>query len=211
MPSIRNWLVAKLHAWEWVQNADRTYVAARFLFWKGFPCEFALLGAHAIELYLKAYLIHKTGKYPPVHDLAQIYTKCMGLDDFFKDEALTGHFFPQPLPDNPQNWAHLSWSHLTWTEYTRTLRYPESLPSEQSRHGAIIGTGYADCNRGGTCWTLDCIARFTRQAIPRPKQERDMIDNFLNGTGDIWALILPQGDSEDVRESFLRGNQFFNS
>jgi len=211
MPRIKKWVVAKAHAWKWVQDADRIYVATRFLFWKGFPFEFALLGAHAIELYLKAYLIHRTGKYPIAHDLAKIYRECMGLDDFFNDEALTGNFLLQPLPDNPQNWAHLPWSHLTWTQYTRALRYPESLHPGQSPHGAIICTGYASCNRGGTCWTLDCIARFTRQAIPRPKQERDAIDNFLNGTGDIWAPSLPQGDLEDIRESFLRGNQFFSS
>jgi len=211
MPSIKNWVVAKTHAWKWVQIADRMYVAARFLFWKGFPYEFALLGAHAIELYLKAYLIHRTGKYPIAHDLEEIYRKCMGLDDFFKDAALTGNFLLQPLPDNQQNSADLPWPHLTWTEYTRALRYPESLPPEQSRHGAIIMTGYSDCIRGGSCWTLDCIAHFTRQAIPRPKQEWDTIDMFLNGTGAIWATSSLQGNLEEIKESFLRGNQFFSS
>jgi len=211
MALMKKWVVAKVSAWKWVQGADRTYVAARFLFWKGFPVEFALLGAHAIELYLKAYLIHRTGKYPIGHDLAKIYKECMELDDFFKDEALTGNFVVRPLSDDPQNWAHLPWSHLTWTEYTRALRYPESLRLGRGRHGAIISIGYASCTRGGTCWTLDCIARFTRQAVPRPKEERDVIDNFLNGTGDIWAANSPPGDLQEIRESFLRGNQFFRS
>jgi len=68
---------AKAKPYHWVQHADELYVAARFLFWKGFPFVFALLAAHVIELYLKAYLIHKVGKYPKTHDLSKIYKECL--------------------------------------------------------------------------------------------------------------------------------------
>lgn len=206
MPRIKRRLMAKVSPWKWVQSADQLYVAARFLSWKGFPFEFALLGAHAMELYLKAYLIHRTGRYPVSHDLDKIYEDCMELEDFFKDESLTGNFLPRPLPDTPENWTHLPWSHLTWTEYTWSLRYPESLPKGRRSKGAIIDTGY-----GSTCLrTLDCIAHFVRQAVPRLKGERDVIDNFINGTGDIWAANSPPGDLSEIRELFLRGNQFFS-
>lgn len=208
MPNIRQWKAAKENPWKWVQSADRVYVGARFLSWKGFPFEFALLGSHAMELYLKAYLIHRTGKYPWGHQLAKIYEECMKLDDFFRDESLAGNFLPISLPDTPENWTHAPWSQLTWTKFTRTLRYPES--PFQGRGGAIISTGSASCTHGGTCWALDCIAHFVRQAVPRPKEERDVIDNFLNGSGDIWAASSPPGDLQEIRELFIRGNQFFS-
>jgi hypothetical protein len=178
MPRIKRWLEAKASAYNWVQSADQLYVAVRFLYWKGFPFEFALLGAHAMELYLKAYLIQRTGKYPVSHDLGEIYKECMKLDDFFKDEFLSRRFLPikPPLPD----------TEATWTHYSGVLRYPEPLPREPRSKGAGIITGF-----GGTCRTLDCIAHFVKQAVPRLKGERDIIDDLINGDGYIWAINCP--------------------
>ena len=136
-----------------------------------------------------------------IHDLDKIYEECMKLDNFFKDESLSRNFLPIKLllPDTAENW-----SHLTWAEYIHALRYPESLPKGRRSKGAIISTGY-----GGTYRTLDCIAHFVRQDVPRPEEERDVIDNFVNGNGDIWAANAPD-ELPEIRELFLRGNQFFS-
>jgi hypothetical protein len=192
------------HPWEWVQKADGLYVAARFLYWKGFPLEFAVLGAHAIELYLKAFLIQRTNKYIANHNLGIIYQVCMALDDFFKDEALAGNFLRLPMPNSPEKWTHNPMSHLTWTEYTNNLRYPESLPNQPPRKGVVIPMGYSDCVRGGTCWSLDCIADFVKKHVSPLEGKRDVIDNLLYGTGDVWQV---SDDLQEIRELVLRGNQ----
>jgi len=186
---------AKGSAYHWIQHADQIYVAARFLYWKGFPFEFALLGAHVIELYLKAYLIHKTGEYPEGHELDKIYEECMKHDDFFNEKSLCGHFLPikPPLPAKE----------ATWTYYSHILRYPESLPGRSRPKGVGVVVGV-----GGTIQTLDCISHFVRQAVPRKGGERDIIDDLINGDGYIWAVHAPDG-GEEIRESFLRDNNYF--
>lgn len=196
MPQIERWKVAKASAYKWVQNTDRLYVAARFLSWKGFPFEFALLGAHAMELYLKAFLIHRTGRYPVSHDLKKIYEACMELDDFFKDEYLSRQFLPIKPP--------LPYIQATWTRYSDILRYPESLPEKPREGGVLVATGYR-----GTYETLDCIAYFVKRSVPRAEQERDIIDNLINGDGDIWAVNSPD-EWPEIRKLFLRGNQYFS-
>jgi len=186
---------AKASSYAWVQRADELYVAARFLYWKGFPFAFALLGAHVMELYLKAYLIHKVGKYPKSHDLGRIYEECLKHDNFFDEESLRRHFLPlkPPLPG----------TQATWTHYLEVLRYPESLPNVPRPAGAGLITGY-----GGTCQTLDCVAHFVKQAVPRLKGERDIIDDIINGDGYIWAIHAPDGGQE-IRELFLHDNNYF--
>ncbi len=186
---------AKGSAYHWIQHADRIYVAARFLYWKGFPFEFTLLGAHVIELYLKAYLIHKTGEYPKRHKLDKIYEECMKHDDFFNEKSLCVHFLPikPPLPTRE----------ATWTHYVEVLRYPESLPNMPRPAGAGVITGY-----GGTCQTLDCIAHFVKQAVLRLKGERDIIDDLINGDGYTWAIHASDGGQE-IRELFLCDNNYF--
>ncbi|MGM0686981.1 MAG: HEPN domain-containing protein [Promethearchaeati archaeon] len=197
--STPRWETAEGSAYHWVQKADQIYVAARFLYWKGFPWEFALLGAHAMELYLKAFLIHKTHKYPKTHDVSVIYKECMKHEDFFKDETLRRHFLPlkPPLPDYQ----------ATWINYSDILRYPESLPrSPRPRPrgaGVIIGAG-------GTCQTLDCIAHFVREAIPRLAEIRDVLDDLVNGDGYIWSMD-PFGNLPEIRRAFLQENQYFGS
>lgn len=185
---------AKANAYSWVQSADRIYVAARFLYWNGFPWEFGLLGAHAMELYLKAFLIHKTSEYPVGHDLEKIYKECMEHDDFFKEVSLLRHFLPSkpPLPDTES----------TWTHYSDVLRYPESLPQKARKIGAGVVIG-----AGGTCQTLDCIAYFVREAVPRLAGGLDVIDELINGGGYIWA-DLPDKLPE-IRKWFLHENQHF--
>lgn len=188
---------AKGSAYRWVQHADQIYVAVRFLYWKGFPFEFALFGAHVMELYLKAYLIHKTGKYPRTHDLGIIYKECMKYDDFFKDRSVWIHFLPvkQGLPD----------TEATWTHYLETLRYPESLADERRPKGAGIIAGV-----GGTHRTLDCIAHFVREQVPQPAGDRDIIDDLINGDGYIWA-IHSHGNLPEIKELFLCDNEYFSS
>lgn len=197
MSSSMKWKPSRGSAYEWVQMADQRYVAARFLYWKGFHEEFALLGAHAMELYLKAYLIHKTGKYPEGHHLDEIYKECMKYDDFFKNESLRIHFLliKPPLPDKE----------ATWTHYSEVLRYPEPLPGRPRPRGAGVITG-----AGGTCETLDCIAHFVREAVDRPPGHRDVIDDLINGDGYIWAIHSPSNLPE-IRKLLLYHNQYFSS
>ncbi len=192
---IVKYVVAKAKPYQWVQQADELYVAARFLYWKGFPFVFALLGAHVMELYLKAYLIQKVGEYPKSHDLGMIYKECLKYDNFFNEESLRIHFLPikPPLPDTEASWTH----------YLEVFRYPESLHEVPRPGGAFVITG-----TGGTCETLDRIAHFVKQTVPRLKGERDIIDDLINGDGYKWAIHAPDGGKE-IRESFLLHNYYF--
>lgn len=152
--------------------------------------EFALFGAHVMELYLKAYLIYKTGKYPLTHEIDRIYEACIEYDDFFKDESLSKHFLS---------------TEKTWASYSHALRYPESLPHQPKPGGIGLIFGV-----GGTHQTLDCIAHFVRGTVPRPAGHVDVIDELINSDGRRWMMYSPENLPE-IRELFLRDNPYFSS
>ena len=115
-------ITANESAFEWAQHGHRLYVPARFLFMNGFRYNGVLVGAHAIEIYLKAFLIHTTQKYPPVHDLADLYRRCMELNPFFQDEQLSRYFLLEQ--------QEVALAHELWGNYAPNLRYPELLPRD---------------------------------------------------------------------------------
>ncbi|MFH0765286.1 MAG: HEPN domain-containing protein, partial [Calditrichota bacterium] len=153
----KDWRQPRKSAFEWTQDAHKLYITARLLYWKNFPFQFALLGAHAIELYLKAFLINKVGKYPNVHFLDAMYRECTKYDSFFNDESLSSSFLPEKArkEDLPELWCN----------YTEQLRYPESLIGKPLPTKASV---YYAINSAGTCESLDCIAHFMHQAILQP-------------------------------------------
>jgi HEPN domain-containing protein len=166
--SSAKWEKAKVIPYQWVLYADERYVAARFLYWKNFPFDFALLGAHALELYLKAYLINKTSKYPRTHDLRKLVELCTHHHDFFKSIL-------QELKVSP-----------TWITHLEMFRYPESSPDVDRPSGsAIIGAAV-----GGTIELLDKVASFVRGEVPRPEEYRDTIAELIR---DYDLPFLYQG------------------
>ena len=145
------WHKAVRDAHEWLYNADHFYVAARYLYWKGLIQEFGFLGAHAIELYLKAYLIEKTGSYPEGHQLIKIYGECQKYDEFFQDETLSANFISRE--DN-------STIGTDWPRYIDAIKYPEPLP----KYGANKPVMYSVTLRHSHI-SLDQIASFVRGNI----------------------------------------------
>ena len=192
-----NWpeVTAKAHLW--LYCADHFYVAARYLYWKGLIREFAFLGAHAIELYLKAYLIQKTDCYPEGHDLVQIYSECMEHDMFFLDKSLRECF--RLRDDNVS-------SGTDWPLYIDAIKYPEYLPSQKQRGKKFrpyaIGLGLSHNS-------LDQIASFVRRNIKIPSNTVDYIEELLNKEYLTGELAREMGSLDEIRESFLRENDCF--
>lgn len=204
----------KKTAYEWVQFGHQQYVAARILYWKGFIYNFALLGAHALEIYLKAFIIHKTSKYSPGHDLEKFYRECMELDDFFCDELLSSHFLPEKIPPSAMPEC--------WPNYLKLLRYPESLQEDFKSPGFGILSG---SDSPGTCKSLDQIAFFMYNSVPHDDDKSsfrvnivegttetdvNVIDDLLNGKGYYWSLGTPENSAEII-ELFLRHNPLFST
>ena len=195
----KDWMQAKKNAWEWIQSGHKQYIATKILYWKGFSLQFALVGAHAMELYLKGFLIHKTGKYPRGHALDAIYRECMKYDPFFDNAHLIVHFLPESIYDNvlPER----------WTNYVEHIRYPESLV-EKPLPGFVIETG-TDCS--GTCDSLDQVAYFMHKNIPQPQKmvgDNSVIDKLLTGKGYLWNVRRRENAAEII-ELFLRYNKYF--
>ncbi len=199
---------AQKNPFEWVQHAHKLYVTARVLYGKRFPHEFALIGAHALEIYFKAFIIYKTGKYKPGHDLSSLYKNCMKLDPFFKDELLSKYFLPEKAPK--------SLTPALWDRYTPFLRYPESLKA-----GKILG-GFAITS--DALKSLDCIAHFMYKTIPtdgerlkiwksstgKTEEVVGVVEDLLDGKGDYHSLGNEE-DSSEIKELFLRDNSYFTS
>lgn len=185
---------AKRDAYSWVQYADQIYIAVRFLWWRGFYREFALFGAHAMELYLKAYLVHKTGEYPVTHELTDILEMCGKHDDFFKNDELVLNI-AGPMA-------------ISWRIYWHMLRYPESLSDQPDRRYYGWATGDQ-----GTHRILDVIAQHVRETVPRPQGSKDEIDIFINH-GEKWLFLrrdITMDDWLENRKWFLHDNPYFAS
>lgn len=187
------WKTAKRTARDWVRHADELYIPVRYLLWKGFAREFALFGAHVMELYLKAYLIYRTGKYPLSHELDRIYEICMEYDDFFKDETLVAHIV-KPGTN-------------IWDSYSHVLRYPESLVDDPKHTGTgwILGTG-------GTHQVLDRIAQYVGKTVLPPTGSRGVIREFIEDS-ESWLFLRTSNTRNDwleIRKWFLYDNPYFS-
>lgn len=200
----KDWRSARKSAFEWVQRGHQQYIAARILYWKYLSFQFALLGAHAMELYLKAFLIDKVGKYPKGtrgHFLDAIYRECMKYDPFFNDESLSSHFLPEKA-------AKVAAPEL-WCNYVERLRYPESLVNKPLPGFVVI---YGS-DSPGSCETLDRIAHFMYQKIPQPPHILgcgSVIDEVLAGHGYLYQLGQPENASEII-DLLLRRNHYFTA
>lgn len=183
------WIKPTKSAFKWAQHAHKHYITARFLYWKNFPFQSALLGAHAMELYMKAFLIHKIGKYPSGHFLDAIYRECMKYDQFFNNESLS--------------------SSKLWRNYTELLRYPEPLTTRLLPEKVTVDY---TINSAGTCETLDSMAYFIYDTI-QPLNVADgenVIDEVLAGRGYRFGLGFPE-NAPEIKELFLRDNHYFTS
>ncbi len=187
------WHKSKVGASYWVINADYVYVAARYLYWKGLIREFALLGAHAIELYLKVYLIQKTDTFPQGHNLVNIYQACMDYDDFFKEESIRKLFEP-PKPRHTLG--------TDWVKYVDIIKYPEALPSQKRLEEYAIVLG-------GSHYSLDQIADFVRRNVDRPERQVDVVESLLKTDHYHGELVDKCGNLDEIREAFLRENDYF--
>ena len=186
----RRMITAKRNAYDWIQHADELYIPVRFLLCKGFDREFVLLGAFVMELYLKAFLIYKTGKYPQIHWLDEIYEMCIEHDEFFKDKSLMRDMVSPELK--------------TWPRHTDLLRYPEPFGDKRKYRWTMWGT---DSHR-----TLDRIAHFVRTTVPRPENSLDTISEFLSGS--TWGsrrTTYAEQDWLEIRECFLKDNEDFQN
>ena len=195
------WVKPTKSAFEWAQHAHKHYITARFLYWKNFPFQSALLGAHAMELYMKAFLIHKIGKYPSGHFLDAIYRECMKYDQFFNNESLSSSFLSGKRPRN--NLSKL------WRNYTELLRYPEPLTTKPLPEKVTIDY---TINSAGTCETLDSMAYFIYDTI-QPLNVADgenVIDEVLAGCGYRFGLGFRENIAE-IKALFLRDNHYFTS
>jgi len=196
-----DWRKARKSAFEWVQRGHQQYITARTLYWKHFLFQFALLGAHAMELYLKAFLIHKIGEYPigtRGHWLDAIYLECMKYDTFFEDESLSSHFLLEKVPKEGQP--------ELWCNYVEPLRYPELLVEKPTAFVVHYSS-----NSAGTCETLNCIAHFMHKTIPQPPHisgRGSVINELLAGRGYLDSLGQPENASEII-DLFLRHNRYF--
>jgi len=188
------WQKSKVGAHKWVYYADHVYVAARYLYWKGLVREFALLGAHAIELYLKAYLIQKTGNFPIGHDLVCLHRACMDYDDFFKEEFIVRIFTPME-PDYGTG--------IEWIRYVNTIKYPEAVPGQKRFH--MYGVSSASYH------SLDEIAAFVKRNIDTPPRAVDTIENLLKTETGIYIeeWVHERGTLDEVRKFFLQDNKYF--
>jgi len=188
------WHKAETDIHLWLYSADHFYVAARYLYWKGLTQEFAFLGAHAIELYLKAYLIMKKGSYPEGHELIEIYEECQKYDEFFKDETLSSYFITKE--DKYTNGTD-------WPKYIDAIKYPEPLPKHRDKksvpYGIILGHSHV---------SLDQIASFVRTNII-PSRTVDYIRELLDKNYCHGELVHVCGSLNEIKEAFLRENDYF--
>jgi len=136
------WHESKESEITWVCWADRFYITARTLYWKNIIYICMLLGAHAIELYLKAFLIYKHGKYMGGHNLVLLYRECQKLDSFFNDKNIAKHFVGRDtaIQRIPEQWA----------DYSDIVRYPEALPMLDHRRPKSFGIMSGSRMRGST-------------------------------------------------------------
>jgi len=182
---------------KWVVWADRFYVTARFLYWNKFIYNSALFGAHAIELYLKAFLIFKTGEYIKGHELGTIYRECQQLDPFFKDDSLSKYFLSEKkakvlMPE-------------FWPNYAEYIRYPESLPTQEDKRksfGFISGSDTA-----GTLKSLDRISGFIHKTIVLPQNAEGVFKDLFDGYGNHHSL----GETENkdvIIQCLLKDNPY---
>lgn len=179
---------ARAQGYKWLHYADLRYITTRYLFWKGFRSDFALTGASAFELYLKAYIVERNASFSLSHDLSQLCKTCQGLDVFF--ERYTSD------PDWEKGWP----------AYWQMYRYPEPAPGKMS--GGFIYVGLQQLEQ------LDELADFVRDKIDYPLIMRsssaygDAIDHLINATARGPASF-PDGDTEEIKETFLKNNKFF--
>lgn len=181
---------------------------------KGFRINGVLIGAHALEIYLKAFLIQKTGTYIKGHDLADYYRKCMELDSFFQDEQLSRYFLPEKQPE--------ALAHNLWGDYIPALRYPECLPGQPKISGVYVESA---SNTAGTFESLDRVAHFMYKNMStgkkltgfvffpgtgesKEKLQSNVIDDFLCGDGYLWFLGTQENAAELI-ETFLLNNKYF--
>ena len=182
---------AKSPPYRWVCYADGRYITARFLYWKGMLDDFALVGAHAFEMYLKAFIAHKTGSFSSTHNLQQLCQTCGKYDPFFL--TLLGS------PD---------WSR-TWPVYWGFLRYPEPLPSVGSPP-TVMAVGFDNLRQ------LDSLAAHVKSCVPNPapagSHYGDVVLSVIRRTRPISGLvpITCEEDLDEVRVLLLRENEYFS-
>ena len=108
----------KSPAHSWVYVADNNYIAIRSLYAQRLWWSFAILAAHAFELYLKAYLVKVTGHYSNIHQIEKLCQQAAEHDQFFGDLLAEPNF------------------ERSWGSYFSYLRYPEPLPNQVRPPGA---------------------------------------------------------------------------
>lgn len=181
---------AEQPAYRWVCYADGRYITARFLFWKGAFDDFALIGAHAFEMYLKAYIVDKTGSFPPIHDLSKLCKTCGGHDPFF-----------DTLLESPK------WSR-TWPIYWEFLRYPESLAGVDRPTLMEVGLD--------TVQQLDGLAYYVKSAVPNQAPAGSVFGDVIQAVTKITLpipMLVPVGTEAELvefRSLFLQQNQHFS-
>ncbi len=113
---------ARSHAYRWMRLADRRYITARFLFRKGLLEDFALTGAFAFELYLKAFIVQMHRSFSVHHKLTALCDTCRQSDDFFERFV------------NDPDWEY------GWPAYWDMYRYPEPIPGNRTGGKTYIGS-----------------------------------------------------------------------
>jgi len=192
------WHKSEKGAYAWLRNADHFYVAARYLYWKGLVETFAFLGAHAIELYLKAYLIQKTGCYPEGHDLIKIYNECRNHDEFFNDKSLSEHFIPR---------EDSVYTGTDWSRYLDAIKYPEFLPIQRDRGKKWQSYGISF---GFSHKSLDQIAHLIRQRIGIPEGTVGTAEALLNSNPlNAFFIGTVIGSFSEIKQAFYRENEYF--
>ncbi len=180
---------------QWLIWADRFYVSSRLLFWNDDLFMSAYLGAHAIELYLKTYLISKRSEFLTGHNINQLFDECRQYDDFFSNPNIA-QYFTNEVTINGKN---ILWSN--WNDYVNIFKYPEDLPSvENPRKNAFTITRGI---RATIFWCLDEIACFIHQEIDDliPGKQRVFVD-LINGVGDSHGYF----NSENILNSLFKEN-----
>ena len=184
------WVTSRTDALLWIRIADRFYISARFLIWETFtyfPIGLTAfyLGAHAIELYLKALLIHHTGKFLSGHDIELLFSECKKYDDFFKDDEISKYFKSKSDPKKPTQ---------SWADYTGFLKYPEDLPQKKESAFGVIFT-WEGSFESSTFGSLDKIVAHIHETIVLP--------NIKEPRGDTFADLIQLINDDSPIAGFL--------
>lgn len=172
----------------WVRSADEAYITARFLYHKGFTWPATWIGALAMELYAKAYLVKMGGTYRKGHDLTELFELCCQHTDFFRQ-----------FLENP-NWAQM------WPLYWDAMRYPEKVDKSWQGFTMVFGAG-----KGTLIDDLDAVSHFVRQEISIPKGTDDPLHNLLEREERPfrWShsdAVYP--NSEEIRALLVKDNRY---